>query len=235
MDPATENATRLPYRLQEYPAADWLWATALFAATALLLLACAGFFGWIAVVSFPSGRILAALMALLAAAAAVLGGWSVLQVIALARTRLYLGPTAVQVSAASFQPGQEGEWVVRQAAPLHARHWRVCLVCAEQSVVWGTAPDPLNPQGQVLQPILHGEILRRDEVDHRLDVVVPIAHEACFRGRFRIPDDAPPSSWSRARALIWSLNVEGDLDGWPRFTRIFPIDVKRPGEVAQAG
>jgi hypothetical protein len=43
------------------------------------------------------------------------------------------------------------------------------------------------------------------------------------RWTVRVPDDAIPSSWSRERAVHWGVEVQGDVNGWPKFTRSFPV------------
>jgi hypothetical protein len=89
----------------------------------------------------------------------------------------------------------------------------------------GTAPDPYNAQGEILQAFLKSRPLCVVEIARGRDLTIPEGEVRREHQTFPMPVDAVPQSWSRERSVTWGVVIEGDVNGWPKFTRVFPIAV----------
>jgi hypothetical protein len=89
--------------------------------------------------------------------------------------------------------------------------------------VWGTAPDPYNAQGEIGQAFVKSRTLTSIEITQHHDLTIPKGAEHRERRTFSIPVDAAPQTWSRERSVTWRILVQGDINGWPKFNRVFPI------------
>jgi hypothetical protein len=141
------------------------------------------------------------------------------------RIAVVVAPTIVETSAHTLHPGQAVEILVVQAGPLRSKNWRVALVGEEHTVVWGTAPDPYNAQGNIIQPYSQSRPLSVIEIAQRHKLTIIKNEEYRERWTFSIPLDAVPQTWSSERSVTWGIVIQGDVNGWPKFKRVFPIAV----------
>jgi hypothetical protein len=153
----------------------------------------------------------------------VLAIWLLLAAVGDLITEIRVGPTVVEVSDHLLHPGQTFEVMVAQAGPLQSRHWRIVLVGTECSVSWGPVPDPLSGQGEILQAFQTTRPLSTVLIAQASDLKIPAGEVHQERRTARVPEDAVVSSWSRERAVSWRIEVQGDINGWPRFSRRFAV------------
>jgi hypothetical protein len=144
-------------------------------------------------------------------------------------------PTVVEVSTRMIVPGESVDLVVAQAGPLRSKSWRVALIGQEHTIEVGTAPDPYNGQGEIVQPFLKSRPLCVVEIARGRDLTIPAGEMRREHYTFPMPADAVPQSWSRERSVTWGVMIEGDVNGWPKFTRVFPIAVVAATETVVAG
>jgi hypothetical protein len=149
--------------------------------------------------------------------------WLLLAAVGALITEIRVGPTAVEVSDHLLHPGQTFDVMVAQAGPLQSRHWRIVLVGTECSVTWGPMPDPLSGQGEILQPFLTRRPLASIDIAQASDLLIPAGELHHEQWTAKVPDNAVVSSWSRERAVSWQIEVQGDINGWPRFSRRFAV------------
>jgi hypothetical protein len=221
----SRDTETLPFRLPGPKRRAWGAGFVIGVALAFILLALAVGLGALAVLAFRAESPLG----LLPAIGSALGGWLALWILVKAATEVWtdscVAPTVVEVSDATLHPGQVIEVAVEQAGPLRCKEWRVALVAREQILQWAPVADPYNPQGTVDQPFW---TMRRVGV---VEVTGPrgllISQGDVWRDRWtvRVAENAVPSSSSRERSVEWAVEITGDVNGWPKFTRRFPVSV----------
>jgi hypothetical protein len=173
---------------------------------------------------FGPGEVAFGLMlAVVTVAISTLAVWFLLKLVSELWTAGRVGPTLVEVSDHTLHPGQTFELIVAQTGPLRCTLWRVALVAREWTVRWATAPDPLSGQGEIIQPYMITRPVGNVEIAEESHTEVPAGEVRRERWTVGVPDDAVPSSWSRERAVHWGVEVQGDVNGWPKFTRSFPV------------
>ena len=180
-------------------------------------------FGILALALFRESMVLALVLAAVALFICWFGLWILSKCVAELRVAMVVAPTIVEISANPLHPGQAVEILVAQAGPLRSKTWRVDLVGEEHSVVWGTAPDPYNPQGNIVQPYVQSRPICVIEVAPPGDMKITMNTQYRRQWTVSIPADAVPQTWSRERSVTWAIVVQGDVNGWPKFKRRFPV------------
>ena len=127
------------------------------------------------------------------------GLWALSNCIAELRIAMVVSPTIVENSANPLHPGQAVEILVAQAGPLRSKTWRVDLIGEEHSVVWGTVPDPNNPQGNIVQPYVQSRPLRAIEIAPPGELMITMNTQYRRQRTVSIPADAMPQTWLRER------------------------------------
>ncbi len=218
----SRDTQRLAYRLPGPKRRAWVTAVALGMAVVLLALSVG--LGALAVLAFRLGSAVAMLPAIGAALGGGFALWLLVGAAAQVWTDSRVAPTEVQVSDATLQPGQPFELAVEQAGPMRSRAWRIALAATEHTAQWVPVPD-LSPQGTVEQPLWTSRPLKVVEVTATRGLVIRQGEVWREHWTVRVPDDAVPSFWSRRRTVEWTIEITGDVNGWPKFTRRFPIAV----------
>jgi hypothetical protein len=210
----------LPFRLTGPNRQRWRTATVLV--MAFVMVGMAAGFGVVA------ARILQSSLAasLFAAAGATLGGGVALFILVKVASEVWtdfrVAPTAVELSNATLQPGLEIELVVEQPGPLQCKSWRVALVAREHTMQWVTVPDQF-PQSTLEQPFWTSRVVAVVAITGPRSLVVPRGNVWRERWTVWIPDNAVVSSSSRGQLVNWAVEVTGDVNGWPKFSRSFPV------------
>jgi len=125
-----------------------------------------------------------------------------------------IGPTALEVSDHPLFPGRTYQLYLSQSGRLVIRRLEVSLVCDEEAT-YHQGTDIRTERRRVLDQT----VLSVDEVDigpgkpfERLD-------------RLAMPAQVMHSFQAPHNSIQWKLLVRGEVSGWPRFERAFPIIV----------
>ena len=125
-----------------------------------------------------------------------------------------IGPTLLEISDHPLRPGEACRLFVSQTGRLRINSFVVLLVC-EESAQYRQGTDTRTETQCVLRLPLYERanfaILRTEPLEIECE--------------FSIPPRAMHSFKSGNNEVRWSLRVEGDVAGWPDYSRSFPIIV----------
>ena len=128
-----------------------------------------------------------------------------------------IGPTQVELSSHPLQPGGSCELFLSQSGRLQVDSIEVLLVCEEEA----TYRQGTNTRTETRQVQRH-QIFRHEGFEvHRGQ---PFETEC----ELQVPAGAMHSFKASHNRITWKVVVNGDIVGWPRYTRSFPVIV-RPG------
>ena len=125
-----------------------------------------------------------------------------------------IGPTLVEISDHPLRPGQQCRLFLSQSGRLSINSLKVFLVCEEQSTYRQGTDTRTDTREACRQDVFCRE---RFEV-HRGQ---PLETEC----ELLVPDQAMHSFKTDHNEVNWKLLVEGDVAGWPDFSRSFPVIV----------
>ena len=128
-----------------------------------------------------------------------------------------IGPTLVEISEQPLYPGNHYELFVSQTGRLRVKSLEVVLACEEQA----TFQQGTNTRRESLR-VLEQPVYRREQFDVR--------HGVPFEARclLEVPAGAMHSFKSEHNEISWKIIVKGEVDGWPSFSRSFPVIVYPP-------
>lgn len=123
-----------------------------------------------------------------------------------------VGPTQLEISAQPLRPGGAYELLLAQGGSGTLESLRLALVLEEQAT-FTQGTDTRTERITVWD--------RDIRAWSDLQLTPGARFEA--RERFTIPHDAMHSFASEHNAVRWSIAVHGQPEGWPRFSRTFPL------------
>ena len=125
-----------------------------------------------------------------------------------------IGPTSLEVSEHPITPGKPFEVYLTQAGRLSVKSLRLLLVCEEEAT-YRQGTDTRTERRSVHEQLVYAcenfEIMPELPYEHRL--------------RLSVPSDAMHSFQSEHNAVHWQLVVQGEVEKWPDYQRMFPIVV----------
>jgi hypothetical protein len=126
-----------------------------------------------------------------------------------------IGPTLVEISGHPLQPGREYRLFLSQSGRLTINSMSVWLVCAETA----TYRQGTNTRTET-QEVHRQELFCRQQfqIERGLRFETEI--------EFRVPEGAMHSFKADHNEINWAVAVEGDVVGWPRYKRSFPVIVR---------
>ena len=125
-----------------------------------------------------------------------------------------LGPTHLEISDHPLLPGRHYDLFLSQTGRLMMNFLEVDLVCEEQAT-YRQGTDTRTEQCRVFQ--------RRVFERRRFDIPQGMPFEQ--QCRIEIPAEAMHSFWSDHNEVQWKFIVGGEVEGWPKYQRSFPIIV----------
>lgn len=213
--------TRLSYRLPITSRSSWkLFGTATFCIVwngivGLFVVLAVGWHlrgspdWWLDVVLVPFG---------------LFGLWAIVGLVRQVMDTTGVGPTWVEISDHPLMPGKSYELLVCQSGRLNVRWLDVKLVCVERASYHQGTDVRTEIRTVCEQPVLRCE-----------DLTINPAHPFEQPCQLEIPSGAMHSFHSEFNEINWSLLIEGVAEGWPPFTRSFPVIVyPAPGGGRQA-
>ena len=142
------------------------------------------------------------------------GAWSTqffFQQLAQATT---IGPTALEISDHPLYPGHNYNVYLSQSGRLLIRRLEVCLVCDEEAT-YHQGTDIRTERRRVMDQLLFAV----DDID--IGPGQPFERQ----DRVTMPTPVMHSFQAPHNSIQWKLLVRGEVIGWPRFERAFPIIV----------
>ncbi|MCX7426688.1 MAG: DUF3592 domain-containing protein [Planctomycetia bacterium] len=125
-----------------------------------------------------------------------------------------IGPTLVEISDHPLRPGRTYRLFVSQAGRLRMNSLVVQLVCDEH-VRYRQGTDTRTETRRVHRQEIHG----------RKDFAIRLGEPWAMECDFSVPPGGMHSFKSENNEVRWSLEVQGDVAGWPDFKRAFPVIV----------
>jgi hypothetical protein len=144
--------------------------------------------------------------------------WSIRYLLQLIVLQTGMGQTTVEVSDLPLVPGRDYHVAIAQDGNVKMKSLKLWLVCEEEATY---------TQGTDIRTEFR-EVFRQpcfERQDFRIEPGVPF-QETCM---VTVPLAAMHSFHSPHNAIRWQLVVHGEAEGWPSFSRGFPI-VVYPGE-----
>ncbi|HEV2972214.1 MAG TPA: DUF3592 domain-containing protein [Pirellulales bacterium] len=133
-----------------------------------------------------------------------------------------LGPTQLEISDHPLLPGRHYDLFLSQAGRLMIDSLEVDLVCDEQAT-YRQGTDTRTEQRRVC----------RQRVFDRRKFEIPQGMPFEQQCRIEIPADAMHSFSSDHNEVQWKFVVRGEIGGWPKYERSFPIVVfPRPAAIS---
>ncbi len=125
-----------------------------------------------------------------------------------------VGPTQLEISDHPLLPGRRYDLYLSQAGRLTMNFLEVDLVCDEQAT-YHQGTDTRTEQRRVYEQ----RVFERRQFD------IPLGMPFEQQCRIEIPSDAMHSFWSDHNEVQWKFVVRGEVPGWPKYERSFPIVV----------
>ncbi len=125
-----------------------------------------------------------------------------------------LGPTQLELSDHPLLPGRHYDLFISQAGRLTMNFLEIDLVCEEQAT-YRQGTDTRTERRRVFQQ----RIFERRQFD--IPQGMPFEQQC----RIEIPADAMHSFLADHNEVQWKFVVRGEVHGWPRYERSFPIVV----------
>lgn len=131
-----------------------------------------------------------------------------------------IGPTLLEISDHPLRPGETYRLFISQAGRLRINALAVLLVC-EEHVQYRQGTDTRTET----------RCVHRQEIYDRKGFEIRRSEPLEVECDFTVPSDMMHSFKSGNNEVRWSLQVKGDVAGWPDYTRMFHVIVHpRPAE-----
>ncbi len=125
-----------------------------------------------------------------------------------------VGPTQLEISDHPLLPGRHYDLFLSQSGRLAMNYLEVFLVCEEEAT-YRQGTDTRTEQRRVYEQ----EVFSRRRFD--IPQGIPFEHQC----RIEIPADAMHSFTADHNEVQWKFVVRGQVQGWPKYERAFPIIV----------
>ncbi len=125
-----------------------------------------------------------------------------------------VGPTQLEISDHPLLPGRRYDLLVSQAGRLSMNYLEVDLVCDEQAT-YRQGTDARSEQRRVFCQA----VFRQKQID------IPQGLGFEHLCRIEAPVDAMHSFVSEHNEIQWKFVVRGEVKGWPKYERSFPVIV----------
>jgi hypothetical protein len=125
-----------------------------------------------------------------------------------------IGPTSLEISDHPIYPGHGYRVYLTQAGRLRVQSLTVTLVCAEEAT-YRQGTDTRTERRRVYEQVLFAAS------DFEILPEIPYEHEC----NLEFPPDAMHSFQSDHNAVHWRLIVQGVVEKWSNYERVFPIVV----------
>lgn len=145
------------------------------------------------------------------------GVWSVVYLIRNVLFHTGMGATIIETSHHPLRPGGRYSLLISQAGHLRMKRLVLHLVCDEEAT-YRQGTDIRTESRSVFRSTL----LRQS--NFAIEPGVNFEKEL----EFSIPEEAMHSFQTPHNAVVWKLVVEGQAEGWPEFSRSFPVIVYPP-------
>lgn len=134
-----------------------------------------------------------------------------------------VGPTLVEISGHPLHPGDHCDLFLSQSGRLSVNSIAVSLVCEEEAT-YRQGTDTRTESREVRRV----ELYRREGFEiHR---GLPFEAEC----ELDIPADAMHSLKADHNEINWQIVVDGDIAGWPDYSRSFPVVIRPASDGGQA-
>lgn len=142
----------------------------------------------------------------------LVGGWSTQFFFQQLAQATAVGPTAVEISDHPVFPGATYQVYLSQSGRLQIRRLEVCLVCDEEAT-YRQGTDIRTERRRVFdQCVFAAE-----------DVEIGPGQPYQRQDKLAMPSPVMHSFQAPHNSIQWKLLVRGEVAGWPRFERAFPI------------
>jgi hypothetical protein len=125
-----------------------------------------------------------------------------------------VGPTLVEVSQLPMYPGGTYEVFVQQAGRLTVKELDVLLVCEEEATFRHGTNTRTEVRCVFQQPLVHRESFE-----------IRFGEPFSTQCPLQVPAAAMHSFKSAHNEISWKLVVRGEVNGWPRYERSYPLVV----------
>ena len=144
----------------------------------------------------------------------VTGLWSIYYLVRLWTITTGIGPTSIEISDHPLYPGHSYEILLSQSGRLSVTSLDVLLVCEEEAM-YRQGTDVRTDCRRVHQ----------ERIFHQEGIEVKPGMPMERKCLLDIPRNVMHSFQSEHNSVHWTLEVQGDVAGWPTYHRSFPVVV----------